>query len=99
MKIYCAILGFPIEREVVCGSSGNHPLCRKCSGRESEKVDPSPVKGRIKGKCERCSVTFVFKSNRQRLCPKCQGLNETIKNREYQACFRKKHKDGLGVRG
>ena len=43
MKIHCAILGFQIDRETVCGASGNHPLCRKCLGQENERID-SPAK-------------------------------------------------------
>jgi len=41
MKVYCAILGFQIDRES-CGASGNHPACRKCMGSEKEE-GPHPA--------------------------------------------------------
>jgi len=110
--IYCAVLGFQIDR-AACASSGNHLICRVFSGRklvqnappekprkllktDSESNPPQAIKSKARKRCE-CGRAFSLNSNRQRFCKACGERNEAMKNRQRQARFRKRVKTGLGV--
>ena len=96
MNVYCAILGFRIDREMVCTASGNHPPCRKCMGRKEKADDNQTGRRRARKHCA-CGRVFLPKSNRQEHCERCRRWNDDEKARLRMANFRRKAKIGLAV--
>ncbi len=88
MKEFCAIVGFQIDRERDCRSSGKHPACRECMGMERVAVDPRGRKKTARKRCE-CGRPFIPGSNRQRFCEKCGGQAERKRKREWARGRRK----------
>ena len=82
MKGNCALLGFPIDRDVSCRSSGNHPLCRKCLAGDKKESDSLDRNRKPRKRCE-CGRFFFMNSNRQIYCPKCQKRGYRKKAREW----------------
>jgi hypothetical protein len=98
MKVFCPILGFSITKKEVCLASCNHPLCRRCRDRKEDRVfSLTPAGRKVRKRCQRCRERFLPAGNHQKFCERCGKHNETLKNRQRQARFRKKQKSGLGV--
>lgn len=86
MKIFCLLLGFEIDRELVCRASGINPLYRKCLGQE--EAEPVPGNRESRKRCE-CGRVFFAKSNRQRLCEICGPRAERKRKTEWERKRRK----------
>jgi hypothetical protein len=66
------------------------------SPRETPQVeDLARIKRRRR--CE-CGQAFIPRGNAQIRCDRCGKARVALKNREYQARFRKNRRNGLGVR-